>query len=109
MTLSIVFAFLSSNFYHNMASQRGAGADHDVFCVFFGFDSPIDQNRGGIGTETTGLKHNPCMHCGPFMNMEKIQEQQKQLTKSTNPAQNQYAAGNYHEISQTKPNQNQNY
>jgi hypothetical protein len=41
--------------------------------------------------------------------MEKIQEQQKKLTKSTNSAQNQYAAGNYHEISQTKPNQNQNY
>jgi len=33
-----------------MASQRGAGANHDVFCVFFGFDSPIHQNRGGIGT-----------------------------------------------------------
>jgi len=35
-----------------MAGQRDARADHDVFCDFFKFDSPI-QNRRGTGRETT--------------------------------------------------------
>jgi hypothetical protein len=58
---STLFAFLPSNFYQNMAGQCDARADHDVFCDFFKFDNPI-QNRRGTGRETTGLKHNPCMH-----------------------------------------------
>jgi hypothetical protein len=87
-----------------MANQCGAGADHDVFYVFFGFDSPIDQNRGGIGTETTGLIEAQSMHAlWSFHEHGKNPRTAEKLTKSTNPAQNQYAAGNCHEISQTKP------
>ena len=41
------------------------------------------------------------------MNVEKIQEHPKNLTKPTNTTQNQQAAGNRHEISQQNQNQNQ--